>query len=182
MQREDIVSQLTESENNNSALEQEISVLDLSILDLNSQIEAINQELQRRQNQILQLQDTVMTLQNTMDALTYSTSFSTQNCPLDNPGSKMNIGYDNGEGLGIAGDGIITFDEIQYIVGECPGNFGRVYNETTEEHDWGPQRTVVMGGILYFLADDGIHDWELWRSDGTLSGTYIVKDLSLIHI
>ena len=177
MQREDIISQLTESENNNSALEQEISVLDLSILDLNSQIEAINQELQRRQNQILQLQDTVMTLQNTMDALTYSTSFSTQNCPLDNPGSKMNIGYDNGEGLGIAGDGIITFDEIQYIVGECPGNFGRVYNETTEEHDWGPQRTVVMGGILYFLADDGIHDWELWRSDGTLSGTYIVKDI-----
>ena len=144
---------------------------------MNSQIEAINLELQQRQNQILQLEDTVTTLQNTMDGLTYSISFSTQNCPLDNPGSKMNIGYDNGEGLGIAGDGIITFDEIQYIVGECPGNYGKVYNETTEEHDWGQQRTVVMGGILYFLADDGIHDWELWRSDGTLSGTYIVKDI-----
>ena len=31
----------------------------------------------------------------------------------------MNIGYDNGEGLGVSGDGIITFDEIQHVVGEC---------------------------------------------------------------
>ena len=34
----------------------------------------------------------------------------------------MNIGYDNGEGVGVSGDGIITFDEIQHSVGECPGN------------------------------------------------------------
>ena len=36
---------------------------------------------------------------------------------------------------------------------------------------------VEMGGILYFAADDGIHGWEPWRSDGTVAGTYMVKDV-----
>ena len=177
LQREEIRIQLNESEDNRSSLMAEISILDQNIQDLDGQIDAINLELQQKQNHISQLEDTVMTLQNTMDSLIYSIAYSAENCPMDNPGSKMNIGYDNGEGLGVAGDGIITFDEIQHVVGECPGNSGKVYNETTEEHDWGPQRTVIMGGILYFLADDGVHDWELWRSDGTVSGTYIVKDI-----
>lgn|GEM_PF-4942643 len=37
---------------------------------------------------------------------------------------------------------------------------------------------VVMNGIVYFTADDGIHGRELWRSDGTANGTYMVKDIN----
>ena len=36
---------------------------------------------------------------------------------------------------------------------------------------------AVLNNIVYFLADDGIHGTELWRSDGTGAGTFMVIDL-----
>ncbi|GBD27828.1 hypothetical protein HRbin30_03184 [bacterium HR30] len=41
-----------------------------------------------------------------------------------------------------------------------------------------PIQPVVMNDVLYFLADDGEHGTELWRSDGTERGTYMVKDIN----
>src|SRR4030095_2586542 len=36
----------------------------------------------------------------------------------------------------------------------------------------------VAGNIAFFSAEDGIHGIELWRTDGTTAGTYIVKDIN----
>ncbi|WAC18789.1 hypothetical protein OVA24_16285 [Luteolibacter sp. SL250] len=35
---------------------------------------------------------------------------------------------------------------------------------------------VMLDGVRYFTADDGVHGNELWRSDGTAEGTGMVKD------
>ncbi len=40
----------------------------------------------------------------------------------------------------------------------------------------GPITTV--GNIGYFNGNDGIHGPELWRTDGTTAGTYLLKDVS----
>ncbi|MFV1979850.1 MAG: ELWxxDGT repeat protein [Rhodothermia bacterium] len=40
-----------------------------------------------------------------------------------------------------------------------------------------PTSIVEMGGIAYFAAWDHVAGKELWRSDGTESGTYRVKDI-----
>ena len=40
-------------------------------------------------------------------------------------------------------------------------------------------KPVVMNNELYFNANDGINGYELWKSDGTASGTVMVKDINI---
>lgn len=41
-----------------------------------------------------------------------------------------------------------------------------------------PYFLTDVDGTLFFWADDGSSGWELWKSDGTESGTLMVKDIN----
>jgi RNA polymerase sigma factor (sigma-70 family) len=42
----------------------------------------------------------------------------------------------------------------------------------------GTDAMAVVKGTLFFVADDGVHGYELWKSDGTAAGTVLVKDIA----
>ena len=36
---------------------------------------------------------------------------------------------------------------------------------------------TAVGNTLYFVANDGTNNYEVWKSDGTSAGTVMVKDI-----
>jgi ELWxxDGT repeat protein len=40
-----------------------------------------------------------------------------------------------------------------------------------------PNPGCGIGGVFFFIADDGVSGRELWRTDGTVAGTVPVADI-----
>lgn len=67
-----------------------------------------------------------------------------------------------------AGTGLVK-DIFPGATGSSPG-FVTISSTTLSS-------AAVLNDVLYFAANDGVNGAELWRSDGTESGTYLVKNI-----
>jgi trimeric autotransporter adhesin len=50
--------------------------------------------------------------------------------------------------------------------------------DINQSGDSNPSSYVAWDGILYFSAEDGVNGKELWRTDGTEAGTFMLKDIN----
>ena len=48
-----------------------------------------------------------------------------------------------------------------------------------EQHTYSssPDQLKVVGSLMFFVANDDSHGIELWRTDGTEAGTFLLQDL-----
>ncbi len=194
IQKESQISDLTnlseqlreELENSAAQNSSHISSLESHIQNISQMMEILEDErdealdqISLKESEIAQLTDSLDTAEQRIDLLITHLYYSVSGCPESNPGNKLSIGFDDGSPGGIQGDGILSGSEIVSTFGECPGNSGLVKDiNPVASHNSDPHSMVTMGGVLYFIADDGVHGNELWRSDGTMGGTNMVIDLN----
>ena len=90
---------------------------------------------------------------------------------------ELSQGLDNGDGNGIAADGQLHVDEVDSIEHIC-SKINLVKQIYFGSNNGYPSDLTAVGSTLYFTADDGTNGYELWKSDGTATGTVMVKDIS----
>ena len=81
-------------------------------------------------------------------------------------------------GVGLA---VLALWALVGAVGAGPASVGpaslvRDINVQNGSPGSGPQGLTRLGNVVFFQAEDA-HGWELWKSDGTLTGTLLVKDI-----
>src|SRR3954447_24329373 len=42
-------------------------------------------------------------------------------------------------------------------------------------------KPVVMNGEMFFVANEAVHGYQLWKSDGTAAGTVRLSDGNAVH-
>ena len=155
-----------------SSLEDEISNITALIAVLEIERDAALENISSKESEIVNLLTSISEAEHVIDSMMSQLYHTTSECPESNPGYRIKVGYDISSDENLAGSEIIS------KVGECPGNSGLVKDVYLGSQSSDPHSMVSMGGNMYFVADDGVHGEELWRTDGTLGGTYMVIDLN----
>jgi ELWxxDGT repeat protein len=113
--------------------------------------------------------------------LTSISSPSVADC--DAGGSIVKHGVDNGDGGGIAQNGILEAGEVDFTTTYCSNDVYGFQASTTlvvVEYLWPYSLAFTkFDNMAYFISDDGTNGVGLWKTDGTDAGTAKVKTINL---
>jgi ELWxxDGT repeat protein len=81
----------------------------------------------------------------------------------------------NGRAYVVATDGSIT----SLYRADATGAYQiEMLSYTSQDRQAAYYPSVLFGSVFYFMAQDETHGNEIWRTDGTAAGTYMVQDMS----
>ena len=110
-----------------------------------------------------------------------SVSVAPANLGCNVAGRVISHGLDNGDGGGIYANGVLETGEIDTSTTFCTRldfNFFKNINTANSGAASGnPSDLTAVQNTLYFSATTSSSGNELWKSDGTVSGTVMVKDI-----
>ena len=166
-----------------ASLQAQLSDAFSDLSEANTQISLLESQWSNANQTIAQLaagwasaNSTIASLLNTYSAVMLTDTVGVNYSPdCRGISRELSQGLDNGDGNGTASDGQLHPDEIDSVNRVCP-NIKMVTNNHLEG-GVDPAYLTAIGTTLYFRAYDRTHGVELWRSDGTASGTLMVKDL-----
>jgi len=119
-----------------------------------------------------------------------SISSPLSNMGCDAGGRTVSYGLDNGDGAGTYANGVLEPGEVDASTTLCSrystvlfrdinAGSGNGYFESMFGQNNVPTRSLIaVGNTLFMAANDGTNGLELWKSDGTASGTVMVKDIN----
>lgn len=94
-------------------------------------------------------------------------------------GMNSEIALFNGK-MYFSGANAATTSNIELFVSDGTANGTQmlidIYPGTTTASN--PEQLTVVGNKLFFVANDGVHQKEVWVTDGTTNGTMLVRDIN----
>ena len=98
------------------------------------------------------------------------------NMGCDAGGRVIAHGLDNGDGGGTYANGVLETGEIDSSTTFCSRfAIGMLKDIRSGSGSSYPSDLAAVGNTLYLQAYDGTNGYELWKSDGTASGTVTVS-------
>ena len=120
-----------------------------------------------------------------------SISSPLSNMGCDAGGRTVSYGFDNGDGSGTYANGVLEPGEVDASTTLCSrystvlfrdintGSGNGYFESGFGQNNMRTRSLIAVGNTLFMAANDGTNGFELWKSDGTASGTMMVKDINI---
>ena len=174
-EREELLSQISSSDYNNSALYNIMIDQTLELAALQALLESEGEAIESLDNA---LESTKQSLQELSDKVILYRPLPNVDCPTISNGITVISGFDDGSGKGEENDGVLHLDEARHSFSFCNTVFERLTdNLVLPPGSSGLTWIIELDEVVLFTGNNGSTGLELWVSDGTRDGTELVKDI-----